>query len=640
MRCGSEPDFAAFAAAAAASSRTVTAIEYRPEEACFYSGEDPVNLMRQVPELGVLSISLRTPWPSLDDLDPYRCNLFFRALSLAPRDEVAYLFRYVLDQVSIISLAPSVLFGDGKAEKSAASSAAAGRSPVQEVALRIALEQLSILALPGDGSEQEKRLASVTSILPNILAALGEDKLTQNFAAACEENTTASMVAFINDWVMRWDPEDARHPQTNGSDPKNLDATSDASPLAFSEEPVPGSPRSNGAAHKTQVLKVDQAKLDTLMNLIGELVVSKNSLPFLARRAEEVYGSREMSREIKEQYGVIDRLAQEMQTAIMAVRMQPISEAFDRFPRLVRDLARKLSKKIDVAMEGEETAADKAIIAALGEPLLHIVRNSIDHGIETPEERLAVGKSSQGQILLRAYQESDQIVIEVTDDGRGIDPVKIKAAALSKGVIAEDQAARLSDQEAINLVFQPGFSTTSKVSDLSGRGVGMDVVRTNIEKMGGQVAVSSTIGAGATVQLSLPLSMAVTRVMMVEVGSSLVGIPMDVIVETVRLSSNQIYAIKQSETFVLRDTIIPLVRMDRLLGVSSRTANQNELGMAVLVVRVRGALVGLSVDQFRESIDVILKPFGGLLSGLTGYAGTALLGDGRVLLVLNLKEIL
>ncbi len=634
----SQPDFASFAADAAASSRTVTAVEYHPEEACFYSGEDPVNLMRQVPELGVLMISLRTPWPSLDDLDPYRCNIFFRALSLAPRDEVAYLFRYVLDQVSIVSLPASVLFGDGKAQKS---SAAASGNPVQEVALRIALEQLSILALPGDESEQEKRLASVASILPNVLAALGDDKLTQDFAAACKENTPASMVAFIKGWVMGSNADEAEHPQKNGSAPKRPGTVvPNASALAFSEETVPESTRSNGAAHKPQALKVDQAKLDTLMNLIGELVVSKNSLPFLARRAEEVYGSREMSREIKEQYGVIDRLAQEMQTAIMTVRMQPVSEAFDRFPRLVRDLARKLSKKIDLRMEGEETAADKAIIAALGEPLLHIVRNSIDHGIETPQERIAVGKSSQAQILLRAYQESDQIVIEVIDDGRGIDPVKIKAAALSKGVIAEDKAARLSDQEAINLVFLPGFSTTSEVSDLSGRGVGMDVVRTNIEKMGGQVTVTSVVGNGATVRLSLPLSMAVTRVMMVEVGSSLVGIPMDVIVETVRLSSKQIYAIKQSETFVLRDTIIPLVRMDRLLGVPGSTGNQNELGMAVLVVRVRGALVGLSVDQFRESIDVILKPFGGLLSGLTGYAGTALLGDGRVLLVLNLKEIL
>jgi len=228
-----------------------------------------------------------------------------------------------------------------------------------------------------------------------------------------------------------------------------------------------------------------------------------------------------MSREIKDQYGVIDRLAQEMQGAIMAVRMQPISEAFDRFPRLVRDLARKLSKKIDLAMEGEETAADKAIIAALGEPLLHILRSSIDHGIETPEERVAAGKSSQAHILLRACQESDQIVIEVIDDGRGIDPVKIKTAALSKGVITEDQASRLSDQEAINLVFQPGFSTASEVSDLSSRGVGMDVVRSNIEKMGGQVAVSSAIGTGATVRLSLPLSMAVTRVLDHAISNSL-----------------------------------------------------------------------------------------------------------------------
>ncbi|HWJ18486.1 MAG TPA: Hpt domain-containing protein, partial [Geobacterales bacterium] len=465
-----QPEFAAFAAGAAASSRTVTAIEYHPEEACFYSGEDPVNLMRQVPELGVLSISLRTPWSSLDDLDPYRCNLFFRALSVAPRDEVAHLFRYVLDQVSILSLPASVLFGDGKAEQSPGSSVAAAGSPVQDVALHIAREQLRILALPGDESEQEKRLASVISILPNILAALGDDKLTQNFAAACKDNTPASMVAFIKCWVMGSKAEDV-HPQKNGRVPKSLGAVSKAPAPTFSEEPVPESTRFNGAAHKPQALKVDQAKLDTLMNLIGELVVSKNSLPFLARRAEEVYGSREMSREIKEQYGVIDRLAQEMQTAIMTVRMQPVSEAFDRFPRLVRDLARKLSKKIDLRMEGEETAADKAIIAALGEPLLHIVRNSIDHGVETPEERIAVGKSSQAEILLRAYQESDQIVIEVIDDGRGIDPAKIKAAALSKGVITEDQAARLSDQESINLVFQPGFSTTSEVSDLSGRGV-------------------------------------------------------------------------------------------------------------------------------------------------------------------------
>ncbi len=622
-----EPGFAAFAEAA--SARTVTAIEYRPHEACFYSGEDPVNLMRQIPDLGVLSISLRAPWPSLDDLDPYRCNLKLRALTLAPRDEVAYLFRYAMDQVSIATLPGAAL--------AAAASPAPAKSAVHELAFRIAQDQLKVLAIDGGEDERNKRLASVKATLANVLRGLGDGALARDFEAACEDDTADAIAAFIRSWVASPAPAPVA-----GACASGFSEHAAAPAPVLQEDGASDGGKANGAAHKSQpkVLKVDQAKLDTLMNLIGELVVSKNSLPFLARRAEDLYGSREMSREIKDQYGVIDRLAQEMQTAIMAVRMQPISEAFDRFPRLVRDLARKLGKKIELIMEGEDTAADKAIIAALGEPLLHIVRNSIDHGVEAPEQRLAAGKSDYATIELRAFQESDQIVIEVADDGRGIDPEKIKAAALSKGVIAADQAAKLSDQEAVNLIFQPGFSTASQVSDLSGRGVGMDVVRNNIEKLGGRVFVYSAAGKGATVRLSLPLSMAVTRVMMVEVGTSLVGVPMDVIVETVRLSASQIYSIKQSETFVLRDTIIPLVRTGRMLGIQDGHGKQSELGLAVLVVRVNGSLAGLAVDQFRESIDVILKPFDGLLSGLRGYAGTALLGDGRVLLVLNLKEML
>jgi two-component system, chemotaxis family, sensor kinase CheA len=635
---GRAPGYQAFAAAA--SSRAAVAVEYRPNEACFYSGEDPANLMRQVPGLGVLSVSLRAPWPALDDLDPYRCNYIFRALTLAPREEVAHLFRYVMDQVSIMALPPGSL---PRTEKQASP---APSNSMRELALSIARTQADVLALNGGEEAQKKRLASVRSTLSNVFAALGDENLFEDFTAAAEENTAAALGAFLRTWIAQ--PETPRAGgQARPSEERA--ASPGAQPAAPIHAPAPPEPaasenaRSNGAAQKPQapkVLKVDQGKLDTLMNLIGELIVSKNSMPYLARRAEEAYGSREMAREIKDQYGVIDRLAQEMQTAIMAVRMQPISEAFDRFPRLVRDLARKLDKKIELRMEGEETAADKAIIAALGEPLLHIVRNSIDHGVEMPADREEAGKPGHATIVLRAYQESDQIVIEVEDDGRGIHPQKVKASALSKGVITEDEAARFTDQEAINLIFQPGFSTAAQVSDLSGRGVGMDVVRSNIEKLGGHVAVSSEAGKGATVRLSLPLSMAVTRVMMVEVAGSLIGIPMDVIVETVRLSQSQIYSIKQSETFVLRDMIVPLVRTSEMLGIYNGLSKQSELGLAVLVVRVKGALVGLAVDQLRESIDVILKPFDGFLSGLRGYAGTALLGDGRVLLVLNLKEIL
>jgi two-component system chemotaxis sensor kinase CheA len=374
------------------------------------------------------------------------------------------------------------------------------------------------------------------------------------------------------------------------------------------------------------------------MNLIGELVVSKNSLPFLARRADEIYGSREMSREIKEQYVVIDRLAQEMQRAIMDVRLLPVSEVFERFPRLVRDLARKLDKRIELKIIGEDTAADKTIIEALADPLLHLVRNAVDHGVEMPQQRRSAGKPEIASIQLRASQEGGQVIIEVSDDGKGMDPAVIRAKAVEKGLIGEANAAALTDQEAVNLIFLPGFSTAEAVSDLSGRGVGMDVVRTTIEKINGQVSISSQKSKGTVVRLALPLSMAITRVMTVEVGAGLYGVPMDGVVETVRVPRERIRRIKQSETFALRDAIVPLVRMHDVLGIERNTTEADD--EAVLVARVGGAIIGFVVDRFREGLDAILKPLAGVLAGVRGYSGSTLLGDGRVLLVLNLKELL
>jgi two-component system chemotaxis sensor kinase CheA len=394
------------------------------------------------------------------------------------------------------------------------------------------------------------------------------------------------------------------------------------------------------AAAQIRTLKVDTAKVDDLLNLAGELVVSKNSLPFLARRAEEVYGSREMAREIRDRYSVIHRLAQEIQGAIMAVRMLPVSEIFDRYPRVVRDMARKLGKRIELTVDGGDTAADKTIIEAINDPLLHVLRNSIDHGLETPEQRIAAGKTPEGRLSLRAFRESDQVVIEIEDNGAGIDPVAVRAAAINKHVIDAESAALLSDQETINLIFRPGFSTAKAVTDLSGRGVGMDVVRTTVEKLGGSVALTSRVGEGTTIRMSLPLSMAVTRVMMVEAAGALYGVPMDVIVETVRLPRERIHAIKNDETFVLRDTVIPLARMTRLLRLPEVDRSETADSEAVLVCRVNGNPVGLVIDDFREDMDVVLKPLDGILTGIRGFAGTTLLGDGRVLLVLNLKELL
>ncbi|MDQ2103637.1 chemotaxis protein CheA, partial [Azospirillum isscasi] len=390
----------------------------------------------------------------------------------------------------------------------------------------------------------------------------------------------------------------------------------------------------DGGDRPSTVLRVDQGRIDALMNLIGELVVAKNGLPFLARRAENVYGSREMAREIKEQHAVIDRIALELRNSIMQVRMLPVSTVFQRFPRLVRDLSRKLNKHVDLVIEGEDTQADKTVIENLFEPILHLVRNSLDHGIET--DRAAAGKPDTSRLTLAASQDNDQVIIRISDDGRGIDPAVMREKAVEKGLMDRDAAQRMSDGEAINLIFAAGFSTAAAVTDVSGRGVGMDAVRTAIEKTGGRVELTSVTGAGTTVSLHLPLSMAVTRVMTLEVSGQQFGIPMDEIAETVRIPRADVVAIKDKEAFLLRDRIIPLVHLDRLLGLPPKAGSEE---IAVLVVRVDKQPVGLAIEAFGEGMEVIVKPLDGPLAGMPGYLGAALLGDGRVLLVMNLKEI-
>lgn len=386
-------------------------------------------------------------------------------------------------------------------------------------------------------------------------------------------------------------------------------------------------------------LKVDQVKIDHLMNLIGEMVVSKNALPYLAQRAEEQYGVRELAREIKAQYAVINRIAEEMQDAIMQVRMMPVSFVFQRFPRLVRDLSRKLGKEVQLVLEGEETEADKNIIESLSDPLIHIVRNSLDHGFETPDERRAAGKSALGTLTIRARQEGDQVLIEILDDGKGISPAVIKRKAYEKQVIDEATLEHISDRDAVNLVFAAGFSTAEVVSDLSGRGVGMDVVRTAVEKVNGTIVLESEEGKGTRIRISLPLSMAVTQVIVVESDQQIFGVPMDHVVETVRIPSSAIRTIKHSKTVVLRGNIVPLKALNVLLGLPAAPQANAYDEMAVLVARVRGEVVGLMVDDFHETVDVIQKPLSGMLSGLTAYSGSALMGDGSVLMVLNVKEI-
>jgi len=376
------------------------------------------------------------------------------------------------------------------------------------------------------------------------------------------------------------------------------------------------------------------------MNLIGEFVVAKNSLPYLAEKTDNLYGISELSKEIKAQYSVLNRISEEMQDAIMQIRMVPVSTVFQRFPRLVRDLSKKLNKKVKLIIEGEETEADKNVIESLSDPLIHIIRNSLDHGIETPEERISKGKPETGTIILRAKHEADRVLIEVIDDGKGIDAEKVKLKAYQKGLITEEQFEKMKEGEAINLIFLPGFSTAESATDLSGRGVGMDVVRTAVEKFGGSIRIQSVIDKGTTITLSLPLSMAVSRVMIIESASEKYGVPMESVVETVRVSRKKIKRVKGKMTAVLRNKIVPIFYLNDLLEINKPHFINEEGEYAVLVLSVKGELTGIVVDKFHETADIILKPFTGFLANMKVFSGTAIMGDGSVLLIINPEELI
>jgi two-component system chemotaxis sensor kinase CheA len=595
-------------AAKAAREEPINLVSYLPEEGCFFKGEDPLHLAMQIPQLQALGIEERLPWPALYDLNPFNCNLGFHALSTADRPELETLFRCVPDQVTITEITASA-FANSVRE-------VASGIVLPAVVAELLREQIDLLELDAPYEEFAGRVSSAARVAANALRFAGHSEDAATLEMAQAESLAAGRVEPLRNAIT-----DLLRPEVESAG-------------LVPDQAVPGQAGQSGPNDTTEragprTLRVDQQKVDALMNLIGELVVAKNSLPFLARRAEHQFGSRELGHEIKDQYGVIDRIAQELQGAVMAIRMMPVGQVFQRFPRLVRDLARKLGKQVDLVIEGEDTEADKNVIESLFDPLLHMVRNSLDHGIESPEQRSACGKPGAAKVKLLARRDGDQVVIEVVDDGRGIDPEIMKNKAYERGLI---------DDEATMLVFAAGFSTAEKISDVSGRGVGMDVVRNAVEKAGGRIAMTSVKGVGTTVRIDLPLSMAVSRVMTVALGKNLFGVPMDLIQGIVKVPRGDVVRIKGCEAFVLRDRVVPLVRLTQLLDLPDEPAGDEEI--AVLVVRVNGQTIGLGISAFGEGMEVILKPLEGMLAKISGYAGTALLGDGRVLLVLDLKELI
>ncbi|MEE4894945.1 chemotaxis protein CheA [Pseudomonas alliivorans] len=393
-------------------------------------------------------------------------------------------------------------------------------------------------------------------------------------------------------------------------------------PAPTGEKPV--------ATEAETTVRVDTARLDEIMNMVGELVLVRNRLVRLGLNS----GDEAMSKAVSN----LDVVTADLQTAVMKTRMQPIKKVFGRFPRLVRDLARQLKKEINLELVGEETDLDKNLVEALADPLVHLVRNAVDHGIETPEEREATGKSRGGKVILAAEQEGDHILLSISDDGKGMDPNVLRSIAVKRGVMDKDAADRLSDTDCYNLIFAPGFSTKTEISDVSGRGVGMDVVKTKISQLNGSINIYSTKGQGSKIVIKVPLTLAIMPTLMVMLGNQAFAFPLVNVNEIFHLDLSTTNVVDGQEVVIVRDKALPLFYLKRWLVSSAAHEEQREGHVVILSVGTQR--IGFVVDQLVGQEEVVIKPLGKMLQGTPGMSGATITGDGRIALILDVPSML
>ena len=485
----------------------IVALRYAPDPECFFNGDDPVALMASVPDIVFARIATREPWPPALNLDPFRSNLVFEALSLADPEGIEAIFRLLPDQVAIVTRR--------------------------------------------DGAKATEPIAT---------EAVGEEART---------------------------------------------------------------------------LRVDVGRIDRIVSTAGELLAAKSVMSGLVSQALAIEGGAGLARNLVSLQRDLDRLVGQLQRAATDARMLPLINTLRRLPRVVREISALTGKPLDIELSGSEIEVDKIIIEGIYDPLLHLLRNAVDHGIETEEERLAAGKPAKGYIVVRARRAGYRVELEIADDGRGIDPERIRAAAIDRGIVSAEAAQALTEAEVLELLFAPGFSTARTVTTLSGRGVGMDAVREAARRLGGQALIASEAGCGTTVTLSLPTTFAVRRVMTVDVAGERYGVPMDAVLETVRIKAAAIVPVRAGEAFVLRDRTIPLLRLGEIVGRPA-PARSEEL---LIVLELGSSVAGLVVDAIGERYETLLRPPMGLLRAVPGISGTAILGDGGIVMVLDLEGL-
>ncbi|PKL45563.1 MAG: chemotaxis protein CheA [Candidatus Riflebacteria bacterium HGW-Riflebacteria-1] len=410
-----------------------------------------------------------------------------------------------------------------------------------------------------------------------------------------------------------------------------------AAPAAGGPPKPPDKKNTAAAADKrgSQTVRVDMKRLDDLMNLVGELVINRTRL--------EDIGAAHKLKDLNEALSRVSQISASLQSVVMQVRMVPIEQVFDRFPRMVRDLAKKLNKKINLVVEGKETEMDRTVIDEIGDPMVHLIRNSVDHGIESPEDRIARGKSDVGTITLVARHEGNNVLIEVVDDGKGVDPTIISRLAIERGLFTPEQMAKMPPEEIIKIIFLPGFSTAAVVSDVSGRGVGMDAVKAKLEDLNGVLELESKVGEGSRVTIKLPLTLAILPALMVKVGVEMFAIPLGSVLETMDITKADINIVQHQEVTLLRGEVLPIIRLRNVLNVPTTDEERKQLDARVdelsMVVCASGEKrAGFMVDELFGQQEIVIKSLGNLLGGLPGIMGATMRGDGSIALILDIPS--
>lgn len=493
----------------------------------------------------------------------------------------------------------------------------------------------------GDIQERETE-GTINKLLPYLLDAAGSPKpaaeMNQPVAPAeiTETASPAPSSPAAEDIAVAPEASVDSPPQPNSAAvtvpaPKPV---SDAVPKKASAPPKPTDGKGGDDLSDNSTVRVDVKRLDDLMNQVGELVLERNRMIQINQDLQQSDVNRP---DFNEEFGKLTKrmsfVTSELQMQVLKMRMIPVEKVFKKFPRIVRSMSRDLGKEVDLQIVGEETELDRSVVDEIGDPLIHLIRNAMDHGLETPEVRLAAGKTRSGTLILAAVHEGNQIIISIKDDGNGIDTERVGRKAIEKGLITEDQFAAMSQREVFDLLFLPGFSTKDKATDLSGRGVGMDVVKTNIKKLNGLIEIKSTKGMGSEFILRLPLTLAIIQSLLVEVEGEIYSIPLSSVLETIRVDQRQFHQIGGQEVLKLRDIVLPLIRLQRVFNVQQR--GEADDFCYVVVVGAAEKRMGLVVTRLVGQQEVAIKSLGNYLANIPGIAGSTILGDGRVALIID-----